>query len=574
MANPYSRLTTSLDYGLNTLFNRNSAPQKMPLGAPQIQNKIGPDGFWDRQTGGKRGPIDALQADKDKKRALEKNIITNQIQHVQYINAVHVMVPIRLPNTESNATSWLDLAKSIHAGDVVFALRCPPKMVAASYASRLTKKTQYNYVSSVNLATLNYILFRLQTFFLIFREECIEVSKDMTENDFMKELKKKYDNEHKKSPSKWGQWLQWFNFLGDGVDMNDLMGIGMILSYTDTNPTKFDTNCFLKQWFDFASGVEGNKKTDKRSEKLGRLFDAKLESLLWGWIHGTCNILGIFIGSDEQGGAHQESKNPAVSWPNDYVGTVQVTGKSRRTSNLWNRDNDFSGGEALGFVLKKREFGLVAGKKVDLTAFRLSSNPNTAVDVMPHGIENLYKDPNNTEKSKGFFFYLCPATLNAVQKQCAKFSADEPCCPPSFWQFCCANQHSKKMLHLQEVEHFATDAITIGNAPPIEIIMRRVWHDHRSEKIEYLEELLEDTAVVPAGAAGGGGPESGPSTAAPMLVASMADVTAPVHGIPPPPADEPADAAATLLPSETTTERPTEKKKREKKKLDTTDMLP
>ncbi len=571
MANPYSRLTTSLDYGLNTLFNRNSAPQKMPLGAPQIQKQIGPDGFWDRQTGGKRGPVDPLQADKDKKRALEKNIITNQIQHVQYINAVHVMVPIRLPNTESNATSWLDLAKSIHAGDVVFALRCPPKMVAASYASRLTKKTQYNYVSSVNLATLNYILFRLQTFFLIFREKCIEVDKDMEETAFMKQLNEVYENEYKKSPSKWGQWLQWFNFLGDGVDMNDLMGIAMILSYKDSATTTFDTNCFLKQWFDFAKEVDGNKGTDKRSEKLGRLFDARLESLLWGWIHGTCNILGIFIGSDEQGGAHQESKNPAVSWPNDYVGTVQVTGKSRRTSNLWNRDNDFSGGEALGFVLKKREFGTVDGKKVDLTAFRLSSNPNTAVDVMPHGIENLYEDPKDIENSKGFFFYLCPATLNAVQKQCAKFSADEPCCPPSFWQFCCANQHSKKMLHLQEVEHFATDAITIGNAPPIEIIMRRVWHDHRSEKIEYLEELLEDTAVVAAGGAGGG---FGSVLAAPMLVASMADVTAPVHDIPPPPPDEPPDVAATLLPSETTTERPAEKKKREKKKLDTTDMLP
>lgn len=565
MANPYSRLTTSLDYGLNTLFNRNSAPQKMPLGAPQIQKQIGPDGFWDRQTGGKRGPVDPLQADKDKKRALEKNIITNQIQHVQHINAVHVMVPIRLPNTESNATSWLDLAKSIHAGDVVFALRCPPKMVAASYASRLTKKTQYNYVSSVNLATLNYILFRLQTFFLIFREKCIEVSKDMEEIAFMEKLNEVYKNEHQKSPSKWGQWLQWFNFLGDGVDMNDLMGIAMILSYKDSAKTTFDTNCFLKQWFDFAKGVEDG--IDKRREKLGRLFDARLESLLWGWIHGTCNILGIFIGSDEQGGAHQESKNPAVSWPNDYVGTVQVTGKSRRTSNLWNRDNDFSGGEALGFVLKKREFGRVDSKKVDLTAFRLSSNPNTAVDVMPHGIENLYKNPKDTENSQGFFFYLCPATLNAVQKQCAKFSADEPCCPPSFWQFCCANQHSKKMLHLQEVEHFATDAITIGNAPPIEIIMRRVWHDHRSEKIEYLEELLEDTAAAPAVV-------GGPRAAAPMLVASMADVTAPVHDIPPPPADEPADAAATLLPSETMTERPAEKKKREKKKLDTTDMLP
>ena len=558
MANPYSRLTTSLDYGLNTLFNRNSAPQKMPLGAPQIQNEIGPDGFWDRQTGGKRGPVDPLQADKDKKRALEKNIITNQIQHVQYINMVHVMVPVRLPNTESNATSWLDIAKTIHAGDVVFALRCPPKMVAASYASRLTKKTQYNYVSSVNLATLNYILFRLQMFFLIFRKTCIEYKGRDTEANFVTSLNSVYTAEKNLAPNKWNQWLQWFNFLGDGIDMDHLMGIEAI----STKATEFKSSCFFKQWFDLVKGLNTDSYNVKQ-DVLERLFDAKLESLLWGWILGTCNILGVFIGSDEQGGAHQESKNPAVSWPNDYVGTVQLTGKSRRTSNLWNRDTDFSGGEALGFVLKKREFGQVGDKKVDLTAFRLSSNPNTAVDVMPHNVDSMMyvKDPAKTTEKTGFFFYLCPATLDATQKQCAKFSTNESYSPPSFWQFCCANQHSKKMLHLQEVEHFATDAITIGNAPPIEIIMRRVWHDHRREKIEMLEELLEDkvsstsTGVSPS--------------PAPVLVSSMSEITAPVHDMSTESRDE-----STLLPSEAAMDRPAEKKKREKKKLGSEDMLP
>ena len=256
MANPYSRLTTSLDYGLTTLFNRNSAPQKMPLGAPQIQNQIGPDGFWDRQTGGKRGPVDPLQADKDKKRALEKNIITNQIQHVQYINMVQIMVPVRLPNTEGGSASWLDLAKSIHAGDVVFALRCPPKMVAASYASRLTKKTQYNYVSSVNLATLNYILFRLQTFFLIFRQACVEFDYNRHELPrFCNDLRNDLNNEKDASPGKWNQWKQWFNFLGENnCDLNDWIGIDDL---EQRSPT-LTKNCFFKQWFDEVKALNFN----------------------------------------------------------------------------------------------------------------------------------------------------------------------------------------------------------------------------------------------------------------------------------------------------------------------------
>ena len=560
MANPYSRLTTSLDYGLNTLFNRNSAPQKMPLGAPQIQNQIGPDGFWDRQTGGKRGPVDPLQADKDKKRALEKNIITNQIQHVQYINMVQVIVPVRLPNTEGGSASWLDLAKSIHAGDVVFALRCPPKMVAASYASRLTKKTQYNYVSSVNLATLNYILFRLQTFFLIFRQTCVKFNYNRNElQRFCNQLREDLNSEKDTSPGKWNQWKQWFNFLGENnCDLNDWIGIDDL----DQRKPTLTKNCFFKQWFDEVKALNFNDAdVEVQRTKLAQLFDAKLEKALWGWILGTCNILGIFIGSDEQGGSHQESKNPAVSWPNDYVGTVQCTGKSRRTSNLWNRDNDFSSGEGLGFVLRKKK---LEGKNIN--TFRLSSNPNTAVDVTPNNVDYMVDDYGN-----GFYYYLCPATLHAVQKTGHKFTnADDTCygLTPTFWQFCCANQHSKKMTHQQEAENFATDAITIGNAPPIEIIMRRTFHDHTEEKIEYLTEYL-DGLNVGAGARRGEGQRE---AAAPAIIApSHASVTEPVHDLPMPDAsaEDASGKAPSLLPAVTAPKS----KKREKKTIAPEDAM-
>tara|TARA_X000000368_G_scaffold416024_1_gene409016 strand:- start:4176 stop:5846 length:1671 start_codon:yes stop_codon:yes gene_type:complete len=554
MANPYLKLNTSLDYGLNTLFNRNSAPQKMPLGAPQIQNQIGPDGFWDRQTGGKRGPVDPLQADKDKKRALEKNIITNQIQHVQYINMVQVIVPVRLPNTEGGSASWLDLTKSIHAGDVVFALRCPPKMVAASYASRLTKKTQYNYVSSVNLATLNYILFRLQTFFLIFRRTCVGVRYD-TEEDFCNSLQNDLYREKDVSPSKWNQWKQWFNFLGENnCDLNDWIGIDDLERDTPT----LTKNCFFKQWYDEV------KSRNLNGLGFKHLFDAMLEKALWGWILGTCNILGIFIGSDEQGGSHQESKNPAVSWPNDYVGTVQCTGKSRRTSNLWNRDNDFSSGEGLGFVLRKKYW---TGRNIN--TFRLSSNPNTAVDVTPNNVEGMLGEIR--ENGKGFYYYLCPATLYAVQRAGHKLptNATEPPwahgLTPTFWQFCCANQHSKKMTHQQEAENFATDALTIGNAPPIEIIMRRTFHDHTEEKIEYITEMLEDLATVDEK------PEGDEAPRFARIAPSHASVTEPVHDLPMP--DASAEDASSKAPSFLPAVTASKSKKREKKTLPPDDSM-
>ena len=565
MANPYSRLTTSLDYGLNTLFNRNSAPQKMPLGAPQIQNQIGPDGFWDRQTGGKRGPVDPLQADKDKKRALEKNIITNQIQHVQYINMVQIMVPVRLPNTEGGSASWLDLAKSIHAGDVVFALRCPPKMVAASYASRLTKKTQYNYVSSVNLATLNYILFRLQTFFLIFRRTCVRYNYNPEDRDvdhFSTALRNQLVNEMGLSSSKWNQWKQWFNFLGENnCDLNDWIGIDDIERGTLTK------NSFFKQWYDEVKSLEiqFNPGNDvQNNQKIGlleKLFDAKLEKALWGWILGTCNILGIFIGSDEQGGSHQESKNPAVSWPNDYVGTVQCTGKSRRTSNLWNRDNDFSSGEGLGFVLRKKYW---TGRNIN--TFRLSSNPNTAVDVTPTNVENFLENPMDMD-SQGFYYYLCPATLYTVQRNGHKMPPRSNADPwdygltPTFWQFCCANQHSKKMTHQQEAENFATDALTIGNAPPIEIIMRRTFHDHTEEKMEYMTEILDGiNLTIPRG-----GERVAAEAVDAIIAPSHASVTEPVHDLPMPDAsaEDASSKAPSLLPAVTASKS----KKREKKAI-------
>ena len=54
----------------SSIFDGNSNPQKMPRSSAGILSSLGPDGFWDRNTGGKRGPIDPLQQDNSKKQAL------------------------------------------------------------------------------------------------------------------------------------------------------------------------------------------------------------------------------------------------------------------------------------------------------------------------------------------------------------------------------------------------------------------------------------------------------------------------------------------------------------------------
>jgi hypothetical protein len=170
------------------------------------------------------------------------------------------------------------------------------------------------------------------------------------------------------------------------------------------------------------------------------------------------------------------------------------------------------------------------------------------------------------ETAKGFYYYLCPATLYAVQRAGHKLPVERNPdlfahgLTPTFWQFCCANQHSKKMTHQQEAENFATDALTIGNAPPIEIIMRRTFHDHTEEKIEYLTDFLEDlkfSEVVKEG-------EEAEAVEA-RIAPSHASVTEPVHDLPMP--DASAEDASSKPPSLLPAVTASKSKKREKKTI-------
>jgi hypothetical protein len=486
---PLSTLTRNKFAGLtSSLFDKNSAPQKMPGSSQAILKDLGPDGFWDRNTG-KRGPTGPLQSDYNKKAALEKNILTNQTPHVQYINLTHIVVPQRLPNSEDNNYCWLDLAKSVHAGDVVFALRCPPPMVAAQYASRLTRKTGFNYTCAINLATVNYILFRLQTFFFMYEEICcnpIQIHETRGNVDEWKRLlQDKTTSVQGRGEGRFKQWREWFNLIIEeqGVKLDD------ILAWSDRTRPQNRQGCFFEKWWNEVLvdnmdtiqkvATEGDDDLLVNFEEgvLRKLFRTRVEALLWDFVHTNMNTLGVFIGSEEQGGSHQEHNAGPVSWPNDYAGTIQLTGKSRRVSNLWNREQGFSSGASLGFKFELKEF-----TNKTSVEFNLSSNPATATTVKTCDMDSLFPFKSSV------FWVLTPSLSSHEYTPLAESAY----VPQTFWRFACANQMSKQMnFVVGKSKDLALNAEVSGQCPPIEVIMRRSFEDNRQAQAVYLDTVLK-----------------------------------------------------------------------------------
>lgn len=468
----------------SSVMNGNSAPQKIPGGADSIRKNLGPDGFWDRNTG-KRGPAGPLEADYSKRQTLEKHLLTNQTQHVQYINMTQIVVPQRLPNSEDNAVSWLDLSKSVHAGDIVWALRCPPPMVNAQFASRLTRKTQFNYTTCINLATVNYVLFRLQSFFHLFEDVCCNPDQLATvarnvgvkaqETAWRQMLRKTADDVRAKGKQRFELWKKWLDHIAESDDLrlDHILAWGM---ESGAGATQNKAPCFLENWFNEVfvdldvftqlNYIKDRTAREKIGQALGDIFVARVQTVLWDFIRSNCRPLGIFIGSDDAGGAHQESMNPSTNWPNDFAGTIQCTGKSRRASNIWNREEGFSSGHSLGF---KMQTLIVGGNNVE---FKLSSNPNTATTV-------------KTCDTNIFFPYvrkysvLTPA-VDVRENSFKNVSALEKFLQPeTFMRFACANQMSKQMNLSNNAKLLALDALSMGGCQPIEIIMRRTFYDYR-----------------------------------------------------------------------------------------------
>ena len=468
----------------SSVMNGNSAPQKIPGGADSIRKNLGPDGIWDRNTG-KRGPAGPLEQDYSKRQSLEKHLLTNQTQFVQYINMTQIVVPQRLPNSEDDAVSWLDLPKSVHAGDIVWALRCPPAMVNAQFASRLTRKTQFNYTTCINLATVNYVLFRLQSFFHLYEGVCCDpdniiafasaVTGRQQEKLYRDKLRGAASDIRAKGKQRFELWKKWLDHIteSDDLRLEHILAWGMESS---SGATQNKTPCFLEKWFTevlmdmgVLEKIRTIKDADAKTEigkALGNIFVARVQTVLWDFVHSNCRPLGIFIGSDDAGGAHQESMNPSTNWPNDFAGTIQCTGKSRRTSNIWNREEGFSSGHSLGFKMQTLS---VSGNGVE---FKLSSNPNTATTVKTCDTNALFPYVRQ-------YSVLTPAVDVRENSFRSVSAAEKFMQPETFMRFACANQMSKQMNLSNNAKLLALDALAMGGCQPIEVIMRRTFYDYR-----------------------------------------------------------------------------------------------
>jgi hypothetical protein len=171
---------------------------------------------------------------------------------------------------------------------------------------------------------------------------------------------------------------------------------------------------------------------------------------------------------------------------------VQATGKSRRTSNIWNRRGDasdrdgFSSGDPLGFVLERhtiyeRNFDVTVAPRVSVTKtdvnekavdnvrFSLSSNPNTALNVQPMSLDTFLP-------YIGHYSVLTPSSS-------VKEAHSSETCMKTFLQFACANQMCRSMNTNQSRIQLAHEALQCGGCPPIEIIMRRKFYDHRCHEV-------------------------------------------------------------------------------------------
>ena len=103
--------------------------------------------------------------------------------------------------------------------------------------------------------------------------------------------------------------------------------------------------------------------------------------------------------------------------------------------------------------------------------FQLSSNPSTATTVKTCDTGTLFP--------LGVYSVLTPSLSQDENSFQQKIGIQSKICPDTFWRFACANQMSKQMNVPSNSQVLALNAIAMGGCPPIEVIMRRTFYDHR-----------------------------------------------------------------------------------------------
>jgi len=354
------------------------------VNAKRIRSNLWPSGKFNDQD----GPLSALQNSDSSMRSMSKNLSTNQTVMTLYINIPRLVVPINIPHFSEPRN--VSVSKCVGAGDVVFQLRYNDTMLLNGDATTVINRYMPDLVYCANLATINYLLFGIQTMLAELYDIIDDTDCDSQEIFAAMWTQRKDDWKRSYEPYMKARY-KWYLFLNN-ISCNDF-------------------SVMLKEHY--YDGYKACLRSNDTNEQKKMAYLRYMDAFLWDFINTYAKIGGIFIGSDNQGGAHYGNPNPCSYAPTDYVGVLQVAGKNFKVRNMWSAcQGGTSSGDILGYKLKF----FVGNSETDPPLqFRLSSNEGTQneqIAPVSRALKNLggysllvpskrKRDPVNTHGSRG-----------------------------------------------------------------------------------------------------------------------------------------------------------------------------
>ena len=399
-------------YNDNTDDTNGGAGSFLQSGKRQKIINYKPGGQFDSHT----GLTDTIDSTGRNPQQLTKNLMSTQTQYTLYINVPRMIIPIYIPST-SGKMPFL-LRKSVVSGDVFFHIRFNHKMFSNRSATPCANTLSPNMNTVINLQTVNYILNNIQIILFKLQPEMVGLN-GITFDEFKVSLTQRI-NEIKTQDNEWIIFLN--NITSDGA-----------------KKTFFDTflcatSEFYRNWYyrvivpnrqDYLRLNGNNEMEQIVMQHMEKQVDAHIHTTCWEFINTYMRLGGVFIGSDNQGGMDQQSLNPCSYAPTDYVGTLQLAGKSLKVRNLWHTTSLISSGAIIGFYLKKFD------PEYTTINFNLSSNPLTRESQL-----FMKTSPTYTP------FFLTPGVYETIQQQTQQ-QRTKKCYADHFLSFGSIDQMSK-----------------------------------------------------------------------------------------------------------------------------------
>ena len=477
-------------------FNKRDAPgPTLPPDAKRVRTDYGPPGRFNDK-GGSDGPLGPLLSSGRNPGALTdaERLQSTQTSKTLAINTVRYFPSLRLP--QLSGQRWLILNKIFMPNDIVFNLRCTEHMVAKKFCMGPATGASTLLLYSVNLATVNHMLTGLQllltrAFSNAMQQQNFRVL-DAGGNDRKNFINRNFV-EFCSTDAVLKHWYEFFTSL-----MYDTNGVPKTESFPAFMRAVFDELWNHSPHSYFPTNPEEISENATRSQY--HRFRSVLERVCFEFIFTYCRPIGVFVGSDRQGGEHLEAPNPAAFAPNDYVGVVQVAGKNISTCNMWmfssNTKEMVCGGDELGFALKwlkYKAFGEDMQPSINQTlqTFQLSSNPRTGITddakvpnlTLPHEHAQVFGQFWNEDHEFGIWLFHTCIYRCLLRKLLTGSGGKEQEFSTHFAKFCIANQMSRHMNVQCGDTRVATDAKCADKSLPLEVFLR---FGHRKVQVPFM----------------------------------------------------------------------------------------